>query len=289
VAERLLRIAPFNVRLASPIPAVWRHVEAFYPGAAVADPDTFVDFDVELLPGRGLRRWMQPQVRFLLDADEPFHPLPRSQAAPMFEWGLNWCVAQRALGWLVLHAAVLEKDGLAIVLPGFPGAGKSTLCASLALLDGWRLLSDELTIVDPADDRVVPHPRPISLKNESIGIVAGFPGAWIGPTHVDTRKGTIAHAAVPRPAREAADERARVAWVVFPRFEAGAGLAVEPITRVEAFTAISEQSFNRERMGAVGFQTLCRVLDGARSHELVYGSTADALEGVRRICAGSAP
>ena len=70
MAERLLRIAPFNVRLASPIPAVWRHVEAFYPGAAVADPDTFVDFDVELVPGRGLRRWMQPQVRFLLDADE---------------------------------------------------------------------------------------------------------------------------------------------------------------------------------------------------------------------------
>ena len=51
-----------------------------------------------------LRKVWRPQVRFLLDGTEPFFPLPLAQAAPMFEWGMNWCVAQRPMGWLVMHA-----------------------------------------------------------------------------------------------------------------------------------------------------------------------------------------
>lgn len=262
-----------------------RHVQTFYPGAIVAAPDDpFVDFDIELLSGKGLRRAWRPQARFLLDGSESFFPLPAEQAAPMFEWGMNWCVAQRPLGWSVLHAAVLAREDKAVVMPGFPGAGKSTLCASLAFVAGWRLLSDELTLLDPADGLLVAHPRPISLKNASIEIVRAFPDAQLGPIYNDTRKGSITHAACPAVSRAAADRRARATWIVFPRFEAGAPLQRTRISRVEAFTLISEQSFNRERMGAVGFDALCSMLDNASCHELIYGSTAAGLEGIRQIC-----
>lgn len=286
VFDATLHLPPFTVRLRSPFPAVRRHVETFYPTAGLPRAgDHFVDFDIEILPGRGLRRAWRPQARFLLDGVEPFFPLPAAQAAPMFEWGMNWCVAQRPLGWLVMHGAVLARDdGAAIVMPGFPGAGKSTLCASLALLEGWRLLSDELTVLDPADGQLLPHPRPISLKNASIDVVAAFPGARLGPVYHDTRKGTVTHAACPPAAQARAGERARAAWVVFPRFEAGASLQVEPISRVEAFALISEQSFNGERMGGPGFEALCAMFDHVSCHALVYGSTAQGLEGVRRIC-----
>lgn len=283
--DATLHIPPFNVRLRSSFEAVRRHVQTFYPEAALPQGSpAFVDFDIEILPGRGLRRFWRPQVRFLLDGSEPFFPLPAEQAAPMFEWGMNWCVAQRPMGWLVMHGAVLARDGGALVMPGFPGAGKSTLCASLAFIEGWRLLSDELTVLDPSDGLLIPHPRPISLKNASIDIVAAFPGANIGPVYHDTRKGTITHAACPRPSMARAGERARAAWIVFPRFEAGAALRVERISRVEAFTLISEQSFNGERMGAPGFEALCAMLDHVTCHELVYGSTDQGLEGIRQIC-----
>lgn len=266
--------------------AVRRHVEFFYPDSTVADPRAaFIDFDIEVVPAGGIRRAWRPQARFLLDGAEPFFPLPAAQAAPMFEWGVNWCVAQRPLGWLVLHGAVLARDGDALVMPGFPGAGKSTLCASLAFAGGWRLLSDELTLLDPADGLLVPHPRPISLKNASIDVVSAFPGARLGPVYRDTRKGTVTHAACPRTSIDAAALRARAKWVVFPRFEAGAMLRIARISRVEAFTLISEQSFNRERMGAPGFDALCAMLDQVSCHELVYGSTDDGLAGIRRICA----
>lgn len=279
----VLDIPPFTVRLRSTFATVKRHVEVFYADAR--RPDThgaFIDFDIQVLPGRGLRRWWQPQARFLLDDIQPFYPLPATQAAPSFEWGLNWCVAQRPLGWSVIHAAVVAWDGQAVVMPGHPGAGKSTLCSSLVMLDGGRLLSDELAILD-AQAQLIPHPRPIALKNRSIDIVRAFPGSQIGPVYPDTRKGALSHAACPPASRQAASEPATAAWIVFPRFDPEAPPGVEEISRVEAFAAISEQSFNKESMGEAGFDAVCRMLTGARCFEIQYRSTEEGLDLMRRV------
>ena len=86
---------------------------------------------------------------------------------------MNWCIAGHAHHYLMLHAAVLEKNGQAVILPGDPGAGKSTLTALLAL-SGWRLLSDEITLIDRDDGLIVPLARPVSLKNASIDVVRAF-------------------------------------------------------------------------------------------------------------------
>ncbi len=276
--DTVLHIAPFHVRLRSPLAGVRRHVQTFYGATPQMGAGSFVDFDVQLLPAAGLRRWWHPQARFLLDGQEPFFPLPAAEAGPMFEWGLNWCVAQRPLGLLVMHAAVVANaQGDAIMMPGFPGAGKSTLCAALVLLRAWRLLSDELTLLEPASGLVRAHPRPIALKNSSIAVVRGFAQARLGPVYLGTRKGDITHAACPEASLARAAEPARVRWVLFPRFEAGASARIEETGRAEAFVRISEQSFNHERMGEAGFDGLCGLLSGARCFELVYGSTADAL------------
>ena len=80
-----------------------------------------------------------------------------------------------------------------IIMPGVPGAGKSTLCAALGLT-GWRILSDEHALIQPGTAQVVPLCRPVSLKNESIEVIRSFdPGAIFGPVSKDTHKGTVAH------------------------------------------------------------------------------------------------
>jgi len=272
------------VRLRSPFAAVERHLAAFYGAYRRCESGTFVDFDIQVLPARGLRRTWRPQARFVLDGEEPFFPLPAEQAGPLFEWGLNWCVAQRPLGYLVMHAAVVARGDHALMMPGFPGAGKSTLCASLVLLEDWRLLSDELAVLDPVTGRVQAHPRPISLKNASIAVVSRFPGCQLGTVYRDTRKGDITHAACPPASIAAAGEAAQVRWVVFPRFQADAPAVCEEISRAEAFALISEQSFNNERMGETGFRALCALLTDARCFELVYGSTEEGLAMVRQAC-----
>ena len=94
------------------------------------------DFNVTLEKVGGLRQFIKPQVQFYLNGIEPFTPLPYSQALPLLEWGLNWCVTNHCHEYLIIHAAVVEKNGLALIMPGQPGSGKSTLCAALVEVGG---------------------------------------------------------------------------------------------------------------------------------------------------------
>ncbi len=283
--DTTLQIHPFRVRIRSSLSSVERHLAFFYGGYPRPPAGSFVDFDIQLLKGKGLRRWWRPQVRFLLDGEESFFPLPVEQAAPLFEWGLNWCIANRPLGLMVMHAGLLARSGDALMLPGFPGAGKSTLCASLSLTGTWRLLSDELAILDPRSGLMLANTRPISLKNASLDVVSKLPNAKLGTIYHDTRKGTISHAACTVESVQQANRPARTRWIVFPKFSMGATPVSAEISRVEAFSLIAEQSFNKDRMGESGFLAICEMLTGARCYRIEYGSTEDGLHLIESITA----
>src|SRR5437764_7920769 len=185
------------------------------------DENGFADFHVGILPPRGARRWLKPQIAFQFDGATPFFPLPADQAFAMLEWGLNWCVSFHCHQYLIVHAAAVEKSGLALLLPGSPGAGKSTLCAGL-VSRGWRLLSDELTLLELGTGCVVPLPRPISLKNQSIEVIRCFApeAVFTAPVH-DTAKGSVAHMRAPVESVRRASDEARPRWIVLPKFRSG--------------------------------------------------------------------
>lgn len=48
----------------------------------------------------------------------------------------------------LVHAAALERDGLGLMICGFGGSGKTTLSGYLLANHGWRVLADDLAIVD---------------------------------------------------------------------------------------------------------------------------------------------
>ena len=94
-------------------------------------------------------------------------------------------------------------------MPGDPGAGKSTLTAAL-MLSGWRLLSDEIALVDRDDGLLRRLARPVSLKNASIDIIREHDTrAVFGDMAHDTHKGTVAHLEPTRRERRAVSESPR--------------------------------------------------------------------------------
>ena len=272
-----LQTGPFVVALQSTIAQVADGIARVYADYPVPGPEQFVDFHINMAEARGWHRWIRPQVHFKHDGDAPFLPLPRHHAFPMFEWVLNWCVSGRAHDWLILHAAVVEKDGCAAILPAPPGSGKSTLCAALAHR-GWRLLSDELTMISLVDGLVTPLPRPISLKNASLEVMRAYvPGAvFSDPVH-DTSKGMVTLMKAPVDAVARAHERARPAWVVFPKYAAGAAAALTPVSQARAFMQLAENSFNYNVLGAAGFDAMASLVEHTSSYQFTYSVLDEAI------------
>jgi HprK-related kinase A len=217
-------------------------------------------------------------VQFVFDGVPAFTPLPVNQAYPMLEWGLNWCVSSHAHCYLMIHAAVVEKDGCAAILPAPPGSGKSTLCAAL-VNRGWRLLSDELTLVRISDGKIVPVPRPVSLKNASIGIMKNYlPDAVFSREVLDTTKGTVAHMKPPTASIERASEAARPVWVIFPKYRADSQTCLEALPRSQAFMQVADNAFNYSELGLKGFETLSNLIDMSQCYRFTYSILDEAIE-----------
>ena len=278
-----LRTGPFVSCITSSQPLLAEGIALHYAGHAIESD--FADFHVRIDRPRNLRRWYRPQVHFFFDDTPSFHPLPADQAFPMLEWGLNWCVTNHCHRYLIIHAAVLEKHGKTLLLPAPPGSGKSTLCAGLAH-SGWRLLSDELALIDPDSGRVVPLPRPVSLKNQSIEVVRSFaPQAVFNPTVKDTIKGAVAHMRAPEESLARAAETAAPGWIVTPRFTAGAAPQLNEVSRARGMMALIENAFNFDLHGRRGFDVLGDFVDSCSCHTFSYGSLADAISGCEALAA----
>jgi len=278
-------LAPITARIRSPLRFLAEQIRTLYAEYEVVDAADYADVDIRLLPVYGLRRWLRPQVQFIVDGVTPFEPFPLDHALPMFEWGLNWVFVHRMHDYLLLHAAVVERAGRGLLLPAWPGSGKSTLAASLSCR-GWRFLSDEFGIVSFDGAAVLPFARPIPLKNASIAVMRAFdPGAVIGPVFPKTRKGDVAHLRVPAASVHRGREPARIDAIVFPDFQAGAAVEVSPLGRATSFLKLAGNSFNYEVVGERGFRAVASIIERCPSHILRYGdldSAHAALDAIMR-------
>lgn len=269
----------FTVNVQSSVASIANGIRLLY-GDNRLNEQAFSDFHIQLKATKGFRRWLRPRVQFFFNNQAPFFPMPLSQALPLMEWGLNWCVTNHCHQYLVIHAAVVEKNGKAIVFPGTPGSGKSTLCAALVSSHGWRLLSDELTIFDIQKQQIIPNPRPVSLKNESIEIIKQFsPEALFSPTVHDTIKGSVGHM---KPSKYSVDEfetRVEPAFVVFPKYNIENNQGLATISKGESFLQLAEHSFNYQILQQEGFDGVSKIIDICDCYRYLYdGNLPQAIE-----------
>lgn len=279
----------FRTRIRSALPDVASGIAGLYGDFPVAGDRGFADFHVAVTRPRGPRRWHRPQVLFRFDGRSVFKPLPLTQAFPMLEWGLNWCLTTQVNHYLLFHAAVVAHGDRALVLPGPPGSGKSTLCAAL-VTRGWRLLSDELAMVDLETGAIHGLARPVSLKNESLPVLRALaPDAILSAPCHDTLKGTVAHLRPPADSVRRVDEPARPAWIAFPRFEAEAATSLVPRDRHSAFFELARNAFNYSALGTIAFERTVDLVAQSDCHDLTYGHLDDALARLGEIAGDARP
>lgn len=278
--SRRVRIGPALFNLRTPFRSVMAEVAALYRDYPQAGIDAVYDFAVSAVPTSRLRRWVRPN--FNLECDfEPFDalPMPRRLGLLGLEMGMNLQMAAGYRRHVMLHAAAAGRGGKAALVIGDSGAGKSTLSAVLAYSGRWRHFGDEFALLDLDAPLLHPFPRPISLKNQSIGVMQDIaPADRFGPLMAGTVKGSIRHLLPPVDAIRRMDEPAPLAVIIAPHFEPGARPQLRAMTKTETYVRLAASSTNQGLMGERGFEAVWHCLERARGFDIIYGSSADALD-----------
>jgi HprK-related kinase A len=147
-----------------------------------------------------------------------------------------------------------------------------------------RLLSDEFGLLRPGVNELLPIPRPMPLKNESIAVIRAFvPEAVLGPEIPGTRKGTVCHVQAPASSVRRAQDAAPVRWIVFPRWVSGARLDLREVSSFDGFQQLATNAFNYDVHGAQGFETLKSLIDASRCFRLRYSNLDEAVSSLTAL------
>lgn len=176
---------------------------------------------------------------------------------------------------LSIHAAAVATTDGAVVLPGSSGSGKTTLCARL-LQHGAAYLSDDSVALD-RHKRVLGYPKPLGFK---VGTWEQFTGAGLEDLDLD-HGGQLVWQIPPSRLGASSVTSADPVAVVVPRFEDGAPLQVEQMSRHVAAAALLEQVQN---LPAFGVPDALEVIAGLAArvscHTVIYGDARDAAPAV---------
>ncbi len=271
-----LQIGPFVVSMVGRDPLLADCLQSHYPDYPLASPDSFPDARLHLSGQSLFDRLLRRPREICLEDEIRFTDFPPEALLAHIEWSMNWCIATRANQFLMLHGGVVARDEGALIMPGVPGAGKSTLSAYL-MHRGWRLFSDEFTLLTPGTLELKPFPRLIPLKNDSIEVIqAAVPEAEFGPQIPGTRKGRVSHVKPTGEHLRRMHEGAQPRLVVFPRYQAGAATELTELPKSACFAELTQNAFNYVLLGQQAFETVADLTDRVQSYRLVYSKLDEA-------------
>ncbi|MCO6433942.1 HprK-related kinase A [Nitrosomonas nitrosa] len=280
-----IRLGPFNVRISTNLRHLAEQLHFLYAHYELVE-DEITEFHVKIVSKRSIPRPFSASVHFLVDDQEPFPPAPVNQALAILEWGINLAIALRTNHLLLFHSAAVERNGNVLLLPAWPGSGKTTLCTVLAHR-GFRLFSDEFGLMDTECDELLPVPRLMSLKNQSIDVIKRYlPEAAMGQAIPHTQKGTVAHVRPPQESIEQSAKTAKARWIIFPKWVADSPLRLERLPQSEAFLLLASNSFNYEILGEAAYKAVTRLVKTCHCYKLVYSDFDRVLTALNELTDG---
>ena len=119
-----VRTGPVVTNIRTAVRSVREGIAEHYSQHTVEADDGFADFHVSVERG-GTRLRPRAETVLRFDGAQALGRWPGEDGYPLLEWGLNWCVSAHCHQYLILHAAVVERSGCALILPAPPGSGKS--------------------------------------------------------------------------------------------------------------------------------------------------------------------
>ena len=188
------------------------------------------------------------------------------------------CLITDVASGVVIHAGCVSRDGLAILLPGESGAGKSSLTAWLSG-HGFDYHSDEAVILLPETPAVTALPRPLVIKDANAG--------WISKAELRDFAATyaIGQELLAWPAsRRPPGERVQGRLCLFPRYDPDSGLRLSPLSPADTALLLTGLNVNARNLADHGFSIVTGFARNVSAFEISY-SDFSQLEGVADMLA----
>jgi hypothetical protein len=256
---------------------VGRHVDAVLAGLRVPDDAAPVDHWYSLTASDTA----VGTIDVRRDGDELVRAQRPGDALGSVVCDLNRSAAEASGGHLLFHAGALEVDGIGVLVPGASGSGKSTLVAGLVRA-GLGYLTDELAALDMATGRLVPYPKPITLKPGSFDVLSDMAPADCSGRGRDPWAGEEWHVAVGTGTGRRIGRACKPGFVVVPRYDATAETALTPLSATQAFLALAVNAVNLIPHGSAGTRALGRLAVRCRCFSL----TVSDLDAACRLVLG---
>jgi HprK-related kinase A len=273
---RHYQIGAVAVSLRSDLPAVQAAFHQCYRVYHVdhAGSGTFSIDVVTRRSWRSLRRY----YHILGNGEEIFVTRRPEMVLPHVEWAINSLVARHLPSYYQIHASVVSRHGTAVVFPGLPGQGKSTLAAAL-LRRGWSYLSDEFALIDPDTRLLVPYPKALCIKAGAFNMLEAL-GLPLDLSYV-LLKGTKGRVAMLSPLavrHDAVCEPCPIGAIMFPEWSPGQQPALEPMPRAQGLFQLIQVSFNFVKFRRGGFDLLAEIVRQVRCYRLRTGDLKQTCE-----------
>jgi hypothetical protein len=169
----------------------------------------------------------------------------RAELVPMLYGNAAKLIYEAADCFAAVHAAAVAKGSRCVLMPAVSTSGKSTLTAAL-VASGYDYCTDDLAILTPAPVGLRPVPMQIGLKTGSWNVLAALCPELAAATAHRRADGQWVKYLQPRAhgTPRSSDERLQVAAVVFPKFMAGAGAELRPLSRAAALARMTEAGYD---------------------------------------------
>ena len=167
--EFQIHLLGFRMRVSGPAPDIDLLMDSLYSNCQEppeVKPDVF--YRVEAEGGiYKVSRLASPGSGKTSDPCEVFCTQDNNELFWRLENALCEGAMEQARGMLLIHGAAVERDGRATIIMGKSYSGKSTLAIHL-IRNGFRLLSDEVILVDLETGLLKPFPRNLFVREGAL-------------------------------------------------------------------------------------------------------------------------
>ena len=195
---------------------------------------------------------------------------------------LFFCISRALTSRLLLHAAVLGKNGKAAVFPAVSGSGKTTLAAVL-IQHGFTFFSDELAILDTDKLTVFPLLLPMSIKSGSLKTLNfRYPDLAGRKAHVRQDGKQVRFFLPPANCMAAETDSAPVNALIFPQYCNGSPHQLMKISKSNALMNIVKTTSSDRRLLPPDISAIINLIEQTPCYSLTYSDAGIAATLIKR-------